>query len=125
MSEMTLGKTIGTVVDNFEVTNNAGVKVQLRLNYDFSTCADSDIKSWLCGNRRISAQRPMRSLSEAEIKALDGTVINALDCGKKVKSDEEIKAEYKARFNAASDEIKAAMIAELQASMASIEDDEE
>ena len=125
MSENTLGQMIGLVEDNFKVTNNAGVETQIRVTYDFSSTPNADIKSWLCGNRRIAAQRPMRSLTSKQVKALDGTIINALDCGKKVKSDEEVKAEYKARFNASSDEVKAEMIKELQASLTTIVDDVE
>jgi len=117
MENNTLGQMIGLVEDNFKVTNNAGVETQLRVKYDFSTTPDADIKSWLCGNRRISAQRPMRSLTSEQIKEIDGATINALDCGKKVKSDEQVKAEYKARFNASSDEVKAQMIEELRANM--------
>ena len=111
-TQLSLGQSIKTVVDNFSVKNNAGVETQIRLSYDFSTSSDTDIKSWLCGNRRISVQRPMRTLSSTEIKALDGTVINALDCGKKVKSRDDRINELKAAFMTAGvDEGKATELA--------------
>ena len=93
---MTLGQTIGRVVDNFAITNDAGDKVQVRLAYDFSTATDVDIKSWLCGNRRIALQRPARAKSKAELEALNGMVIVAVDAGKKVKTRAERIAVYTA-----------------------------
>ncbi len=86
---MTLGQTIGIVEDNFKVTNSRGDEIQLRIRFDFSTCSDNDIRSWLAGNRRIAMQRPLRGLTADEIKQLDGTVIMANECGRKVKSREE------------------------------------
>ncbi len=88
-SVKTLGEMIGKVVDNFAITNDAGDKVQLKLTFDFSTSSDVDIKSWLCGNRRIALQRPARAMSDEELKALNDTVIIAIDAGKKVKTKAE------------------------------------
>ena len=85
----TLGSLIGKVVDNFAITNDNGDKVQLKLMFDFSTATDVDIKSWLCGNRRIALQRPARAMSADELKALNDTTIIAVDAGKKVKTKAE------------------------------------
>ena len=81
-----IGMLIGLVEDNFELTNAKDEKVQLRLKFDFRSATDADIKSWLCGNRRIAFQRPGRSLSKDELKALDGTTIIAQSAGRKVQS---------------------------------------
>lgn len=89
METKTLGQSIGIVGDSFKVTNNAGNEVQLRVRFDYSTCSDADIKSWLNGNRRIAFQRPVRSLSTDELGKLDGQIINANECGRKVESREE------------------------------------
>ena len=125
----TIGQKIGTVVDNFSVTNTAGVSVQIRALIDYSAVSDTDIVNWLNGNRRISCQRVLRSMKAEEIKALDGTVFNANSIGQKVKSDAEVKAEYMARFGIASPEDKARMIAEMQAEYdklnETVEDEEE
>jgi len=121
----TLGKAIGITVDNFSVTNNAGVSTKIRVNIDYSGVSDTDIRSWLNGNRRISLQRVLRSMTSAEIDALDGTTFMAETIGQKVKSDEQVKAEYMARFNTASDSDKARMIAELQAQMKVVKDEDE
>ena len=98
MTEQTLGQMIGSVEDNFKVTNSAGDEIQLRVKFDYSTCSDNDIRSWLNGNRRITMQRPLRGLSVDEIKALDGTTIMANECGRKVKSREEQIATIAAVF---------------------------
>lgn len=100
MENLTLGQTIGKVDDNFSITNDAGDKIQLRISFDFSTSSDNDVKSWLAGNRRIALQRPTRTMSAEEIKGLSGTVIMAIDAGKKVKSLSERKAEAKATMAA-------------------------
>ena len=93
---MTLGQSIGKVVDNFTITNDAGDKVQIRLAYDFSTATDVDIKTWLCGNRRIALQRPARAKSKAELECLNGMTVMAIDAGKKVKTRAERIAVYEA-----------------------------
>ncbi len=93
---MTIGQTIGKVVDNFAITNDAGDKVQLKLTYDFSTATDTDIKSWLCGNRRISLQRPSRAKSKAELESMNDQTIMAIDAGKKFKTRAERVAIYTA-----------------------------
>jgi len=87
--ENNLGTLIGKVIDNFSITNDAGDKVQLRLTFDFSTSTDNEIKSWLCGNRRIALQRPARAMSKDELNDLNNTTIMAIDAGKKVKTRAE------------------------------------
>ena len=108
----TIGELIGIVEDNFEVTNSAGDKVQLRVKFDFTRVFDSDIKSWLCGNRRIAFQRPARSLSASELRDLDGTLINANECGRKVQSrDEKIQMLKTVFINAGVSEVQASELA--------------
>lgn len=97
---MGLGQMIGKVVDNFAITNDAGDKVQLKVKWDFSTSTDADVKSWLCGNRRIAFQRPSRAMSKAELEALNGQTIMAADAGKKVKTLEEQKTEARSILTA-------------------------
>lgn len=88
MSE-SIGNLIGVVSDTFSVKNEKGDVVQLRVKFDFRSCSNNDIRSWLVGNRRIAMQRPLRGLSVEEITSLDGSTINANECGRKVESREE------------------------------------
>jgi hypothetical protein len=85
----TIGMAIGKIIDTFSITNNRGASTTLRINWDFSTASDSDIKSWLAGNRRIAFQRPSRALSVDELNELDGTTIAASNAGKKTMSRSE------------------------------------
>ena len=85
----TLGAIIGKVKHSFSITNDDKEKVQVSVTFDFSTCTDTDVKSWLCGNRAIVLQRPLRALSITEIAKIDGTVIDASHAGRKVQSVEE------------------------------------
>lgn len=100
METINLGQLIGKVVDNFAITNDAGDKVQLKLTFDFSTSTDMDIKSWLCGNRRIALQRPARAMSREELIELNNTTIMAIDAGKKVKTKAERVKEAQATIAA-------------------------
>jgi len=89
-----LGKSIGVVGHSFSITNEAGDKVQLSVNIDFSTSSDSDIKTWLVSNRIIAGQRPWRSLSKDELVKLNGTTFIAETIGQKVKSTKEITVAF-------------------------------
>ncbi len=93
-----LGRMIGKISDSFKVTNDAGGVVSLLITYDFENATDSDIRSWLCGNRRIAMQRPLRKLSVKELEELNGTTVPAGECGKKVKSAEEQIQVFMAAF---------------------------
>lgn len=93
-----LGKMIGIVEHSFKTTNAAGVEIQLRCKFDFRTCTDTDIKSWLAGSRAITFQRVIRSLNESEIRALDDTTVNAATCGQKIKSREEQVSAFETAF---------------------------
>ena len=84
-----IGSLIGKVVDNFSIKNDVGDKVQLKLTFDFTTATDIEIKSWLCGNRRIALQRPARAMDKGELESMNDTVIIAVDAGKKVKTKAE------------------------------------
>lgn len=86
---MGLGATIGVIVDNFTITNDDQDKVQLSVKWDFRTATDADIKSWLCGNRRIAFQRPSRAMNKAELESCDKSTIPAIDAGKKVKTRQQ------------------------------------
>ena len=89
----TLGAMIGIVRHAFSTTNNAGQTAQIALKFDFRSATDEDIKSWLCGNRAIARQRPMKKLSQAEMLALDGLTVRAEHAGKAIVSrSEQIKA---------------------------------
>lgn len=91
-----LGKLIGKVKHAFSIKNHAGDQVKLSVTFDFSTCSDADLKSWLVSDRTIALQRPTRMLSAEEIQELDGTVILANEAGRKVKSRSERIAELTA-----------------------------
>jgi len=84
-----LGKAIGKIIDSFSITNNRGASTTLRIEWDFATSTDNEIKSWLAGNRRIAFQRPSRALSLDELNELDGTVIPASNAGRKTMSRSE------------------------------------
>ena len=112
MDKQTIGTLVGKVPHTFGITNDVGEKAQLTITIDFSTASDNDIKGWLVANRIIAGQRPWRTLSVDELKALNGLVFIAEAIGRKVKSREEQKAELKATFmNAGVDEKKAEQLA--------------
>jgi hypothetical protein len=84
-----IGRLIGKVVDNFSITNDNGDKVQLKVDFDYTTSSDIEIISWLNGNRRIALQRPARAMSREELESINNTTIMAVDAGKKVKTKAE------------------------------------
>jgi len=87
-----LGTMIGIVRHAFSTTNNAGQTAQVTMKFDFRSATDEDIKSWLCGNRAIARQRPMKKLSQAEMLALDNMTVRAENAGKAIVSrSEQIK----------------------------------
>ena len=85
----TIGQTIGKVEHTFKTTNDHEESCTITVKFDFANCKDSDVKAWLVSNRAIIMQRPLRALSVNEIKALNGQVVDASQCGKKVKSKHE------------------------------------
>ena len=90
-----IGMLIGKVTHAFNITNHGKEKVQVSVTLDFTTSSDADIKSWLASDRTIAMQRPMRSLSSAEIAAnYDGQTVLASDVGKKIRSRAERIAEW-------------------------------
>jgi endogenous inhibitor of DNA gyrase (YacG/DUF329 family) len=86
---MTLGQLIGLVKHTFKTTNDNKESATITVSFDFGNCSDVDLKNWLCSNRAIIMQRPLRDLTLAEMKALDNTTVDASTCGKKVKSKHE------------------------------------
>ena len=95
-----IGRLIGKAVDNFSITNDNGDKVQLKVDFDYTTSSDIEITSWLNGNRRIALQRPARAMSRDELEGMNNTVIIAVDAGKKVKTKAERIKEAQATINA-------------------------
>jgi hypothetical protein len=95
-----IGRLIGKVVDNFSITNDNGDKVQLKVDFDYTTSSDIEITSWLNGNRRIALQRPARAMSRDELEGMNNTVIIAVDAGKKVKTKAERVKEAQATIAA-------------------------
>ena len=85
----TLGQAIGKIIDSFSITNNRGASTTLRIEWDFTGASDTEIKSWLAGNRRIAFQRPSRALSIDELNELDGSVIAVSNAGRKTMSRSE------------------------------------
>ena len=94
-----LGSSIGIVRHSFSITNEAGDKVQLSVNIDFSTSSDSDIKTWLVSNRIIAGQRPWRTLSKDELVKLNGMTFLASSIGQKVKSLKETTTALLSQFS--------------------------
>ena len=95
-----IGRLVGKAVDNFSITNDNGDKVQLKVEFDYTTSSDIEIISWLNGNRRIALQRPARAMSRDELEGMNNTVIIAVDAGKKVKTKAERIKEAQATINA-------------------------
>ena len=91
IESITIGQQIGVVGHSFGITNAQGEKTTVSVKIDFSTCSDNDLKNWLVSNRIIAGQRPWRSLSLDELKALNGTTFNANSIGQKVRSRDEQK----------------------------------
>jgi hypothetical protein len=89
-SKRTIGQMVGIVEHTFSIKPHKDAEsIKLKVEVDFSTASDMDIKSWLVSNRIIAGQKPWRNLSIDEIKDLDGQRFIAQDIGKKVQSREE------------------------------------
>ena len=80
-----LGELIGLVSHVFSITNDAGDKVQLNINIDFTGASSQDIKGWLVSNRIIAGQRPWRKLGKGELESLGGRSFAAESIGRKIK----------------------------------------
>jgi hypothetical protein len=110
---MTLGQALGTIWHSFETTNVNGEKVQIKIGFDCTSATDDQVRGWVVSNRVIASQRPFRLLSADEIKALDGSVIDATSCGQKIRSKHEqfmigLKALRAAGMNDEADALEAA-----------------
>ena len=68
----TLGQTIGILTDTFNITNDAGDKLQMSVKYDVRQASDATIKAWLCADRRITTQGKLRKKTLTELKAMQG-----------------------------------------------------
>ena len=110
---LTIGQMVGVVDHSFGITNAQGDKTTVSVKIDFSTCSDNDVKNWLVSNRIIAGQRPWRSLSLDELKALNGTTFNANSIGQKVRSRDEQKRDLVNTFtNAGVPTAQAELLAE-------------
>lgn len=87
--ENTIGKLMGVISHVLSVTNSNGDTVQFTIKIDFRSATDDQCKGFGVSNRIIAGQRPWRSLSAKELRALDNQTFIAQDIGKKVKSRAE------------------------------------
>lgn len=92
-----LGTIIGVVEHSFSTKLDTGETVQLRAKFDFSRCSDSDIRAWLVSNRVIAFQRPARAMKRDALAALNDSVLDANEVGKKVQTPED---KFRAGINA-------------------------
>lgn len=111
----TLGEQIGKVRHTFKTTNDNGDSVTTTQIFDFTTADDESIKNWLCGNRAIARQRPMKTLSADEMKKLDGKTVKAENAGAKIESDEAVIERAKVAFESMTPEQQELYIEFLQA----------
>ena len=104
--------------------NTSGESIMQHFTIDYTGCTLGEVLFKAVSTDTISGQRAWEKMSAAELlENVNGKTFLAKIIGRKVKSDTEIKAEYKARFDASSPEAKQEMIAELQAAMDEVEDD--
>jgi len=101
MSDTTLGQQVGVVEHNFSVKNTAGVVVQLRVKFDYSTMSDQGVIALMLRSTTIDFQRPTRALSAEEIQELNGSTVIAQNAGHKQKSRSEQIQGFMAAFVAA------------------------
>jgi hypothetical protein len=117
----TLGQLIGKVRHSFRTTNNAGESVTTTQVIDFTTADDNSIKSWLCGNRAIARQRPMKPLSAAEMEALNGKTFKAETAGCAIESDTKVVEKATTAFENMTKDQQELYIAQLKERMESAE----
>ena len=109
-----LGKLIGVVSHTYGIMAVDGQKRTVNVKFDFSGSTDSEIKSWLVGNRAIAAQKPPKSMTMTEaIECYEGKVINASTCGQKQESDSQVVSKMVATMASKTKEEKEALIAAL------------
>ena len=95
MVNKTIGQIIGVVKHNLDITLDSGAKTNARIDVDFTSASDTDIKSWLCSNRVISGQRAWRKMSLNEFHDIvDRQTFAASSIGQKVKTRAEKVAVY-------------------------------
>lgn len=83
-----------------KITNDNGEVVNINVNFDFNGVSNEELVAWAVANRVIAFQRPKRALNIDEIKALDGTTVNAKDCGCKVMTkDDKIRMVMNLGYN--------------------------
>jgi hypothetical protein len=103
----TLGQIIGKIEHAFSTRNDNNETVQLVMTFDFTNASDAEIIRWATSSRAIAIQRPLRTLTAREIKALNKTTISASDCGKKITSPKQKLAIGIAALRAAGEHVAA------------------
>lgn len=97
-TQKSIGQMLGVVAHTFNITNDKGDKTQITINIDFRTATNLDCRGWGVGSRIIAGQRPWRTLSLAELIALNGTTFIAQNIGQKVRSRSEQINDLKSTF---------------------------
>lgn len=67
----------------FSTKCNDDTSIQTTITFDYDNASDNDILAWATSSRVISAQRWIKTLSAEDVKALDGTTIDATIAGRK------------------------------------------
>lgn len=105
--------------------NTSGESIMQHFTIDYTGCTLGEVLLKAVSSDVISGQRAWEKMTPDELREkVNGQTFHAKSIGRKVKSDVEIKAEYKARFLAASPETQAEMIEELQRNMKEVDEDE-
>ena len=117
-----------TILDNIKVPhaakcrNTSGESIMCHFTIDYSGCTLNEVLLKAVASDTISGQRAWEKYSPEKLSELvNGKVFHSKTIGRKIKSDAEVKAEYKARFDASTQEDKQKMIDELQAQMNEVE----
>ena len=98
--------------------NTSGESIMCHFTIDYSSCSLNEVLLKAVSSDTISGQRAWEKMSPEELnEKVNGKTFHARTIGRKVKSDAEVKAEFKARFISVSPEEQQRMIDELQASI--------
>ena len=98
--------------------NTSGESIMCHFTIDYTGCTLNEVLLKAVSSDTISGQRAWEKMTPEELsEKVNGKTFHARTIGRKVKSDAEVKAEFKARYNSYTPEQKRAMIAEMQAEM--------
>lgn len=98
MSDNTIGQLIGVVEHTFSTKSIDGTSVQTCIKFDFASCDDADIKSWLVANRTIAIQRPLSKLTVKGIETTKNRTVDASIAGQALPDRDKAIAETQAMF---------------------------